>query len=801
MKIKGTSGDDVINGTQGNDVIDASQGGNDTINAGDGHDQIFMGAAFTAQDSIDGGAGNDSVVLKGDYTGANAVTFLATTMINVESLSLVGRHSYALTTNDATVALGSTLTVDASTLGTGDALTFNGAAETDGHFFISAGAGNDTLTGGMQGDIFDLSRGGNDVANGGGGDDFFDLGGALTAADRIDGGPGNNTVLLNGDYSAGLLLAGSTLVNIETIDLAAGHSYSITASDGTLSGTNRLTVNGSTLGAGDNLTFDASAESAGSYYFYGGAGLNVVTGGAGDNTFDLAGNLTAADRIDGGGGHNNILILNGDYSAGLTFAPTTIQNIERIELGGGYSYSLTFDPANVPATIDGSALGPDDSLSLNLSGVPYGQISISTGAGSNHLVGGNESDSFYFENGLSRSDSVDGGGGENTVEITGGTSFVLTPENFTNIQDLIVDTGVSVTARDGAGAAGQTLDVTLHSGANFDGSAETGGHFSFNVDGYSTVEGGALSDTFGLGAGVTASGGKGDDVFTVSASDLPTDHINGGVGEDTLTVYGASGSGPYILADASFTRIETLALDSDTNLVESDGNVGAHKVLNVSVSGNSVTFDGSAETDGTFSFTDSSAYYSSVDNSTLIGGSGNDTFTTNSSYDQNDILDGGPGNDVFNLYGWNGSRYQVNGGSGSDKFGFHGGGASLTLVYSGAGDSTSTNYDTLTKCYLSYGSQIGVKFDVPGTVSAIDPFVDTGSLSRGSFDSDLAADIGAGQLVAYHAVEFRAQDGDLAHQLFLIVDLNGQAGYQAGEDLVVRLSNSVHGELTTANFI
>ena len=63
-------------------------------------------------------------------------------------LYLAAGHSYNLTTDDATVAGGQTLEVNASALGFPDNLTFDGSAETDGRFTITGGTGNDALTGG-----------------------------------------------------------------------------------------------------------------------------------------------------------------------------------------------------------------------------------------------------------------------------------------------------------------------------------------------------------------------------------------------------------------------------------------------------------------------------------------------------------------------------------------------------------------------------------------------------------------------------------------------------------------------------
>src|SRR5690242_10060317 len=96
---------------------------------------------------------------------------------------------------------------------------------------ITGTAGDDNLVGTTSADNFDLSQGGNDTASGANGADIFLFAGTLTAADRVDGGSGSDTVRLNGDYSAGLLLGATTLLNVETIQLSAGNSYALTTDD------------------------------------------------------------------------------------------------------------------------------------------------------------------------------------------------------------------------------------------------------------------------------------------------------------------------------------------------------------------------------------------------------------------------------------------------------------------------------------------------------------------------------------------------------------------------------------------
>ncbi|HUJ46051.1 MAG TPA: hypothetical protein VLV55_02880, partial [Rhizomicrobium sp.] len=160
--------------------------GDDTVNGGGGNDLFKFGAAFTAADKIDGGTGNDTVSLKGDYSAG--VIFNADTMVNVETIKLIGNFSYNLTTNDATVAAGQTLTINARGLGTGHTLTFDGSNESDGSFTVLDSGGNDVITGGDQRDHINISAGGNDTVHGGGGDDLIYAGTKFTAADHIDGG-------------------------------------------------------------------------------------------------------------------------------------------------------------------------------------------------------------------------------------------------------------------------------------------------------------------------------------------------------------------------------------------------------------------------------------------------------------------------------------------------------------------------------------------------------------------------------------------------------------------------------------
>jgi VCBS repeat-containing protein len=573
----GTTGNDTLTAGVGNDIVyddnglnsgkdplDTSaghSGGTDSINGGSGDDVVFMGGNLTAADHIDGSTGNDRVVLNGDYSAG--LTFTATTMVNVENLGLVAGHSYDLVMDNATVTSGNTLRVQAGNFGAGDTVTFDASNDTTGgDYLINTGAGNDVLTGGAGNDRFHPGSG-NDTINGNGGDDKIGMNAFLTATDQIDGGAGHDSVVLKGDYSAGVVFTDTTMVNVELIGLVKGDSYSLTMADDTVALGDTLTVRAQSLGVGDNVTFDGSADVAGGAFiintgdgndvltggngndvFRPGAGNDIVHGGGGDDVINMANNLNAADQLDGGSGYN-VLLLDGPYGSQLTLNSNTIANIQEIDFAAGHDYNLIF-------------------------------------------------------NGLD------------------------------------VANGASLTFR--AASLGSSDNLTL------DGSA--------------------------FGSGVTL-------IF------------NDGDGHDTL-----------------------------------------------------------------------------------IGGGGNDIFRVGTG---NDTINGGGGADL------------IKAGTGDDTF-----------VYAAPSDSTSTTYDT-----IQGFDALNDHFQLLGyPVLAINAEVTHGVLNAATFDADLATAIGSGQLGAHDAVLYDPNRGDLHGHLFLVVDLNGVAGYQAGQDLVIDITGAANiGSLTTGNFI
>ncbi|HEY2069728.1 MAG TPA: VCBS domain-containing protein [Rhizomicrobium sp.] len=496
--LQGSSGNDTYTGGIGDDIFKMQDGGTDNVDGGSGDDSFYFGAVLTASDTVNGNTGSDKITITGDYTGGNALVLSATTLTSVELINLGAGFNYNITTNDATVASGQTLSVHGGNLGSGNSLTFDGSAETDGKFAFFLGAGDDNVTGGAGNDTFDLSLGGHDTANGGAGDDTFTMLGAFTAGDAINGGTGtNDTLVLNGDYTGGnaVVMGATTITNIDVIRLSAGNSYDLTTNDANVASGAVLKVNGGAMGSGDHLTFNGTAETDGSFSFLAGAGNDVLTGGSGNDTFNLseggndtahggAGNdvfvlgaaFTAADTIDGGTGQN-VLELNGDYSDTITFGSTTISGIENITFGAGHNYSFVLDSTNVAAngvlTINASNLGSGNSLTLDGSAITAtgAKLLLDGGAGNDDLIGGNGNDVIKSGNGTDTlmgnagADTMTGGTGADTFAYnfaTDSSSTVhdtITNMNFTN--DLISILGTTVTGIDTTVTSGELRGVNF----------------------------------------------------------------------------------------------------------------------------------------------------------------------------------------------------------------------------------------------------------------------------------------------------------------------------------------------------
>jgi len=303
-----------------------------------------------------------------------------------------------------------------------------------------------------------------------------------------------------------------------------------------------------------------------------------------------------------------------------------------------------------------------------------------------------------------------------------------------------------------------TVDGTDTANTIYDGSS-----------GNDTVTGDATqADLFHLeqGGNDHAIGGSADDGFYFGGAFTAADTVDGGGGTNNQIGLEGDYSGGLTLGASTLANIQVIAClpGFSYNLTTVDANVAAGQSLTIWAAhlgaNNTLTFDGSAESNGTF---------------TVFGGAGDDTIT------------GGAGADT--LWGLGGAD-RLTGNGGADTFVY-------TAVSDSTGNASGTAYDTI----VGFDATAD-RFHLPVAVNGIDPTIASGALSAASFDTDLAAAVGASQLTAGHAVLFDPDSGTLGGHTFLIVDANGVAGYQSGADFVFDITGASHlGGLATGDFI
>jgi Ca2+-binding RTX toxin-like protein len=666
-------------------------------------------------------------------------------------------------------------------------------------------SGNNALTGTAGADTFDISQGGNDTVKGLGGDDYIYAGGALTAADKINGGSGSDTLELNGNYAKNLTLQASTITNVEKLILDAGHNYNLTMNDGNAAAGATVAVDASALGVHNFLTFDGTSETNGTYAVIGGHGNDVISGalqvdiseGGNDVVNCLAGTivtagaaLTSDDQIIGQG--KATIELNGDYD--LVFNASTATNVSRILLGAA-NYDLTLNDATASASgliINGASLGLSNTLTVDGSAEKHAPLTLIGGEGDDILTGGGGDDTFTLRthgtdiaNGGAGNDlfeglrtdiaHLSGGAGDDVFDVALSSRFLQDTLDGGSGNDVLILTD-TVSAPSEIDLKGSTIhsvetiqlmaapgvedgyfqlilkneNVSAGHVLTIDATTvnDLGAAAELRFDGSAETNGSFVIE-LGAGGGAVVAG-QGDDTITASGDFYS---IDGQGGNDTFTLDGDYSGQVY---DYALKNIDTikLTIGHTYDMTFADGNVAAGAAMTINGSAltpaSPVILDASAETDGSYHM------IGGAEADHFIGGAMNDVLTGR---DGVDFLTGGLGQDI------------LTGGNGGDRF-----------FYSSVAESTGAGYDTIV--YLGQGTD---KFHLPVAVTGIDGAVTHGALSNGSFDSDLSAALTSSKLDAGHAVLFTPDSGGHAGQTFLVVDANGTAGYQAEQDFVFLL--------------
>jgi Ca2+-binding RTX toxin-like protein len=358
-----------------------------------------------------------------------------------------------------------------------------------------------------------------------------------------------------------------------------------------------------------------------------------------------------------------------------------------------------------------------------------------------------------------------------TVSVTDGGIHSVT---FDGIENVTIDTGSgndTITAGDGRNVL----------------STRAGNDTITSGNGHNRIDAGLGNDTITAGDGGNhIFGAKGDDIIT---SGDGGDVINAGLGNDTIV---AGGGNDYIFSIGGIDTVDAgpgndrLILNYSHSTTNVNGGVGGGNLA----AGYSGTIANVAGT--------SSTGFSFVETFTVITGSGNDTIRTGGGHD---ILIGNAGNDT--LKGRAGTDY-LKGGAGNDVL-IGGRGADVlvgaagadTFHYGHASQSTGAGHDVTKGFDTNFD-----RFDLKVSVTGVDTHITSGHLDSATFNHDLRAAINSSTLAANHAVLFTPDSGSNAGDLYIIVDANGVAGFQRGQDYVIEIDHGHHmNALSAGDFI
>jgi len=661
QSLTGNGGANVLTGADGNDLLDGGLG-NDHLAGGAGNDVLKVSGP--GLESVVGGADIDTLVV--DWSDAvTAITggFPASGSGTIGD-GLGRRVDYGeielivITTGSGDDTIGGSAAADIVNLGAGNDIYLNLGAT--GNDLVDGGAGEDGIQyvdASIPPLVWNLQTGSFSGASGsfvnfeyftilylGFGNDLI-VTSALDLDDNIylNGGDDSVTVLnghdtLNGASGNDLLIVdyGAATATVTMTAPAAGSQagYSGSIGDG---GTRRADFDNFerfsiTAGSGNDSIVTASGDD----YLDGGLGADSMTGGAGNDTYlvDSLGDLITELA---GEGIDEIRTWLSSYSlAGLVNVENLIATTDNVhDFRGNAGNNLI------------SGAGGNDFIRLQ-----DGGIDTANGGGGN--------DVFLFGATLTSADSVDGGIGLDQVAIQGDYSGGLTlGAAFASIESFAIlpgsdtrfgDPGTNfysynLTTINSNVAPGVLMIIDanrLRVGEDFtfNGSAETDGNFFlYGGGGTDTLLGGSNNDTF---------------YFGENGQFGATDHVDGGIsGTDQL---GLRGSYTITFGANQLTSIESIGLVSaqDTrfgalgtsynyNLTMNDGNVAAGVRMTVDAAPlrgtETLTFDGSAEIDGSFRI------FGGRGADTIKGSQGSDLITGSLGADS---LRGGGGNDMFN---------------------------------------------------------------------------------------------------------------------------------------------------------
>lgn len=391
-RLWGDTDTDILNGGAGNDELNGGAG-NDTVDGGADDDTIFNvdGNGF---DTINGGTGIDWAVIDRTSTALGLTISIAntavlqtladtTSVINIEHLGFVaGSGADNLT--------GGALTDD---------LRGNGGAD-----ILNGGSGDDVVLGGSEGDTVN-GDGGNDDVRGDAGVDIVDGGAGI---DQVYGGTGDDT--LNGGAENDFMFVSADEGN-DDIDGGNGSDYLYFDRTGSTLG---LTVSLAAPAILVTLADTTTIVNIERFWFRGGEGIDVVTGGAIEDVLDGNGGSdtlnggAGADVLDGGLGND---AMTGGLGNDIFYVDNMLDTVnETAVAGAGSDFIYTSVNYTLAAYTERLFLTGVD----NINGIGRnGFVDVLTGNSGHNIL-----------NGLTGNDVARGGLGHDTYFVDSTTDLV-----------------------------------------------------------------------------------------------------------------------------------------------------------------------------------------------------------------------------------------------------------------------------------------------------------------------------------------------------------------------------------------
>ncbi len=553
--------------------------------------------------------------IKGDAANgtAQALPFNSNTSFSIIDASGAGDTDLTLSvgyTQDTTVKLGATDLVNADNIinggATGANVNLTVTAQDQGSFdadtVITGGTGTDTIT---LTNVADTN-----VAS----DDHMVLTNAtsidvLNIIDYTNGIDTTVTAGTNGAVRTPMTVNATTLDAGETLDFDGNNAMTspltINSGEGADSldgGTDADVIYGN--GGIDRINGQENSAVYGADALYGGAGNDIITVDVESEFSNSSTTALVTDTVDGGAGTDTLV-----FSAAATLTKAELANISNVE-------KLTLaDTSSITLSDDFLTNNPGVAITLAAGTISAGAgttadptiteaVAYTAGNGNINITTGTGDDTFATASGslINVSDTINGGAGTDTIAVYNDATFGTTDvagDDVTLSLDVYHTNIEKVTIVDVA--TDDTADVTINIAAAYTGTALEIDASALDQNALSTAnEGLAVSQNTADLAVLTVKGGEGADTITSGAG---ADIIYGNGGIDTVVTSGGNdsiygGAGNDIITPGAGKDYAEGGAGNDTFVISVDADF--------EVSGGTETLDGGAGTD-TLSFTEAGA--------------------------------------------------------------------------------------------------------------------------------------------------------------------------------------------------